>query len=338
MYLNLVYFEKFIMAKKGKKLKVSDESVNTYGTRVLTAGWMNRKKFEDNPLMLLNHARPSDGVLPIGTWTDIEVKNKEIHMSPVFDDEDEGLGKQVAGKYERNVMRAASVGIRILETSDKEEDLLPGQTRPTITKWELREVSLVDIPANANCISFYDEAGAIVNFSDTDQSGVLPILNHNDENIMSPELKKQLGLKDDATDAEVTAAIANLKSRNEELEIQFADRKKKEKANQDAEVVKILNAAVTDGKIQEAERGIYKDLFEANFAATKKVMAGLGKRMTLSGYAKGKGSTTTVADGKVMTFSDMRKEQPEKLAKMKEDNFAEFNDLYKAEFGKDFIK
>ena len=201
----------------------------------------------------------------------------------------------------------------------------------------MREVSLVDIPANANCISFYDADGSIVNFSDTETSGVLPILNHNDENIMSPELKKQLGLSADATDAEVTAAINKMKTRNEELETQFADRAKKEKADQEAEATELLNAAVEDGRIQEGERGTYEQLLTANFAATKTVLEGLGKRMTLADYTKSGKTATAVAGGKVMTFSDMRKSQPEALAKMKESDPQGFSDLYEAEFGKPYV-
>lgn len=50
---------------------LSDETINSYGTRVLTAG-IRLENFLKNPIMLWNHTRAwsdkEDQILPIGRW------------------------------------------------------------------------------------------------------------------------------------------------------------------------------------------------------------------------------------------------------------------------------
>lgn len=78
-----------------------------------------------------------------------------LSAEPVFDKVDE-LSQTIAAKFEAGTFNAASVGIRILATSGEKEYLVPGQTRETVTKCELMEASIVDIPANANAVRLYD--------------------------------------------------------------------------------------------------------------------------------------------------------------------------------------
>ena len=61
-----------------------DESVNTYGFRMLTSG-ANLEEFKKNPVMLLNH---DDYSLPIGRWENIRVEGGKILADAVFDEGD----------------------------------------------------------------------------------------------------------------------------------------------------------------------------------------------------------------------------------------------------------
>lgn len=142
------------MGKKvNKRFVLTDDSINRYGYRVLTSG-LDSSGFEKNPVLLWAHFRDSGMPCcgeqkPIGHWEDIEREDDKLTAVPYFDLQDE-LSKQICDKVEAGTLSAASIGFRILVISEDKADLLPGQTRGTVTKSELLECSIVDIPANAH--------------------------------------------------------------------------------------------------------------------------------------------------------------------------------------------
>lgn len=77
-----------------------DESVNTYGFRMLTSG-ANLEEFKKNPVMLLNH---DDYSLPIGRWENIRVEGGKILADAVFDE-----GDARAAEVKRKVENTLSV-------------------------------------------------------------------------------------------------------------------------------------------------------------------------------------------------------------------------------------
>lgn len=146
-----------------KRIILSDSSLNRNGYRVLTEG-IRLDAFKKNPVMLYMHLRDEGSPLwgnykAIGHWEDIQVNGDELSAIPVFDKVDD-LSKEVAAKYEAGTFSAASIGIRIIATSANKDLLVPGQTRETITESELMEVSIVDIPANANAVRLYDRTSS----------------------------------------------------------------------------------------------------------------------------------------------------------------------------------
>lgn len=113
-----------------KSFVLHDESVNTYGFRMLTAGG-DLSEFIKNPVMLLNH---DDWSLPIGRWENIRKENGQILADPVYDLKDE-RGARVSGKVEDNFLNAASIGAWPPEEVSEDPALkLPGQKLPTVTK------------------------------------------------------------------------------------------------------------------------------------------------------------------------------------------------------------
>lgn len=144
------------------RIILTDESLNSYGFRVLTSGAV-LDRFMKNPVLLYDH---NSWGLPIGKWKGLSVEGDRITAEPDFDMEDEDA-KKVAGKYERGFLSAASIGFQILATSEAPEDMLPGQTLPTVTKWEMYEASLTPIPANGNAIRLYDHEGKEVDLNDS---------------------------------------------------------------------------------------------------------------------------------------------------------------------------
>ena len=155
----------------GKIFICSDESINRYGFRVLTAG-IDLTEFKKNPVMLFNHERMSwsadvyNG--PIGRWDNIEVKDGKLMAEPIIDANDP-KGAILSSKVENDFIRAASIGFQIMETSEDPKLMLPGQTRPTITKCKLFEISLVDLPANTNAVKLFDDSGNAIELKDDEE-------------------------------------------------------------------------------------------------------------------------------------------------------------------------
>jgi HK97 family phage prohead protease len=130
---------------------VHDESLNSHGFRMLTSGAI-LSVFRENPVMLLNH---NDWETPVGRWENIRTEGPRILADAVFDEGDE-TGAKIMGKVERGFLKACSVGARVIATSSDPSLMLPGQQYPTVTEWELREISVCTIGANHNALALYD--------------------------------------------------------------------------------------------------------------------------------------------------------------------------------------
>lgn len=166
------------MSEKKKRLVLTDSSLNRYGYRVLTEGCQNLDAFKKNPVMLYMHNRDGDSPYwgeskAIGHWEDIQIDGDQLSAVPVFDCVDE-LSQTVAKKFEAGTYNAASIGIRIIATSENKDLLVPGQTRATVTEWDFMEASIVDIPANANAVRLY--TGSVAKLAASFEDGELPAL------------------------------------------------------------------------------------------------------------------------------------------------------------------
>lgn len=153
--------EKF--KKIDKEFLVTDSSVNVYGFRLLTGGYM-LQEFEKNPIGYYMHVRDTGVVV---RWEDFRVDGDSVYAKPVINLSN-SRGQQTVDEIENGFLNAASVGhIMALEYSDDPALLLPGQTGPTVTKWYNRELSLVDIPGNTNALAqLYDKDDNPINLAD----------------------------------------------------------------------------------------------------------------------------------------------------------------------------
>ena len=125
---------------------VSDDSVNSYGFVVLTAG-IDTSKFERNPVMLYMHERKT----VVGRWENIRKDGKRLLADAVFDDSTP-IGAQVKNQVEKGFLKSASIGVAIIE-----KETINGVE--TVTKSELTEISIVDIPSNSNALKLYRKNG-----------------------------------------------------------------------------------------------------------------------------------------------------------------------------------
>lgn len=325
-----------------KELLVSDESYNSYNIRVLTSGG-DFTRFRANPIMLLNHNRISsdqNGLLPIGTWK-LRVDGNQIFGTPIFDIEDEFAAK-IAGKYDRGVIRSASLGLRIIEMQEDGPDE-KGNMRYTITKWQLQEISLVDIPSNENAVAVYGDDDQKLELSDVIQLAT----KGNNTKIEVPMSKYTnvptlLGLSADASDQAVTAEVnklIELRTQNQQLKNQNEQLEAKLNAQRDERIAAVVQKAIDDKKIALSDKDLYIKLMKSDFESTIAILQNMQPQIKLSDVPKGGLSTSTPAAPEKynnMTFSEMQRKAPDQLMELRTRDFETFAQLYKSEFGKDY--
>ena len=305
-----------------KRVRITNESVNSYGFRVLTSG-IDLEQYRRNPVLLYMHERGN----VIGYVKDLQVENGEVTGELVFDEASE-LSIRCKKQFEVGSLRMVSVGLDPKETSGAPELLLEGQTRPTVTKSKLVEVSLVDIGANDDAIRMYNEGTAIE--LGKDGNCLLPLLSNNPINQTTMDLKKlalQLGLPETADEATVLAKIAELqkeaganvtlKAENDKLKL--------------AGITTLVDKAITEKKITVENKEHFLNLGKTIGAEElEKTLAAMSPNVKLSGIINQGGGAAAQAAGGYTKLSEVPEAE---LLTMRQENKAEYKRLFKAEYG-----
>jgi HK97 family phage prohead protease len=309
-----------------KRIVISDESINSYGFWVVTNG-IELEAFLKNPVMLWNHSRVGLGMvndqLPIGYWKDLRVENGVLTGEPVFDETDE-FAVKIKKKYEAGVLNACSMGFVPLEWSDAPEMLKEGQKVATVTRCRLMEISICDIPSNANAtVVLYDENSKTINLSDLPNMAIGPKIND-----MSKEIALKLGLEENASPQACVEAIQKKDEKIATLEAENKKLKEHEKAANDAkraEAVRLLDDAVKTGRIDAKARPQFEKLFELDHEAAKAALAEMPERQPLTAQPpKGDAGGDERSS---WNYLDWMKKDPEGLRKMKTDDPDRFKTL-----------
>ncbi|MFV0419319.1 MAG: hypothetical protein ACK5KT_11385 [Dysgonomonas sp.] len=318
-----------------------DESVTTYGFRVLTDG-VDISQFQRNPVFLIYHA---DYKLPAGRCSNIRKENKQILVDVEFDYEDTDEEVQrIIGKYERGFLRMVSAGLADLDISDDEIYKIEGQSMPTIVKSRLREVSAVGIGGNHNALRLYDNDGAEIDISNEIKLTDF-IKPYKQVNQMNKELLTVLNLADNANDAAVIAAIVALKDSNTTLISERDGLKTKldalelaDKTAKRTEAGTLVTKAVQDGRINDdAEKTVSKkwlELFDKDHEGTKVLLAGLPTRQpVVEQIDKTKqGNATELADLNAKSWDEL--DRSGKLITLRD----KYPDVYAAKYEQEFKK
>lgn len=173
---------------------LSDESLNSYGYIVKTNG-INTVAFCKNPIMLYMHERKT----VVGRWENIRIDGEKLLADAVFDASTD-LGRVVKSQVEKGFLRCASIGVDIIEERE-----INGVK--TITKSELFEASIVDIPANKNALKLYKKGGSKrlslevdggVNDLRKEIINALDLSDDVSDMVIIEEIKKLISSKDDA--------------------------------------------------------------------------------------------------------------------------------------------
>ena len=330
-----------------KEVIISTEAVNSYGTRVLTSG-IDLEQFKRNPVLLWMHRRAWDGQsMPIGKIDNLRVEDGKLIGTPVFDQNDE-FARKIESKWESGFLRMASAALEPTEVNPDPALALAGQTRATVTRSKLVEVSIVDIGSNDEALQLCGADGKLLKLAAGEDAPALPLLklsnpeptpeeepgegeeinnNQNQTTAMNKEQLMLLGLPEGASDEQATAALQLMKTKADNAE-----------TLQLAAVTQCVDQAIADKKILAAQRDHYIKLGKTAgvemLADTFKTMPTQQKptdTLNLSNQtapgAGGGSQTKTYAKLSEVPQSErltLRKEQP-----------AEYMRLYKEEYGVD---
>lgn len=323
-----------------KRIRISNEQLNCYGTWVKTDG-ANCEQFEKNPVLLYMHWR---GMI-IGNIKNFKVENGEITGEPYFDEvrDESKIAKQ---QYDKGTLVMCSANFDVLELSEDPALLKPGQTRPTVTKSKLVEVSMVDIGGNDDALVLLSYQGKELKLAAGEECDALPLLktnggeqsplNNNPQTETEMDYKAialKLGLPETATENEVLGAISILlgyKAANETLQ-------QEKETLQLAGITGAVDAAIGAHKITAEKKAHFialgktvgieslKLTFDAMNATVKPTdIIGSGAGMTLSG-----------AGGDWKKLSDV---PAEKLMELRDNDKPSYMKLYRAEYGVDCPK
>lgn len=325
------------MGKK-RTFTLHDESVNTYGFRMLTSG-SNLEEFKKNPVMLLNH---DDWSMPIGRWEDIRIEGGRILADAVFD-EDDPRAAEVMRKVDEDFIRMASIGAwPPEETSDAYDLMLPGQTGPTVTRWTVREASIVTIGANHNALAFYDRKdGKIISMDKgADLVRLMDEHSHNQKRNKMGKLTELLNLRDDANEQSIADAVSSiikdrdrLKSENKTLSDAIDRINTEKKESQKKEAVELVDAAIRDGRYDAKGRDSLLALFDKDFAGAKAMLESIPARKSVQAQIQSAAGSenTELADLSKMSWNELDK--GEKLARLKDLSPEIYRSKFKERFG-----
>lgn len=307
----------------GKRVRISNDSLNSYGFRVLTSG-MDVTQYNRNPVLLYMHERGN----VVGYVKDLKVENNEVTGELMFDCASE-LSQRCKKQFEFGSLRMVSAGLDILETSEDASMLVQGQTRPTITKSKLFEVSVADVGANDDALVLHKDGKIITLGRDGDCD--LPLLNNNNKQQKTEEMDNktialQLGLPETATEAEISAKITELNAVKEQ---NASLMKEKDKLTLES-ITNLVTHAIADKRLEEKDKDQFVELGKKiGTEELEKTLKAMHPAVKLSSVIGHQGSTPT-DEKKLTKLSDVPAEQ---IATLRSENLEEYTRLYKAEYG-----
>lgn len=309
----------------GKRVRISNDSLNSYGFRVLTSG-MDVGQYSRNPVLLYMHERGN----VVGYVKDLKVENNEVTGELMFDCASE-LSQRCKKQFEFGSLRMVSAGLEILETSEDKDLLVAGQTRSTITKSKLFEVSIADVGANDDALVLQRNGKMITLGRDGDCD--LPLLNNNNKQKKTEEMENktialQLGLPETATDAEISAKLTELNALKEQNVSLLKEKESLTLVN----ITNLVTQAIAEKRLEEKDKDQFVELGKKigaeELEKTLKAMHPAVKLSSVLGHQGG-------ASAGEQKFTKLSEVPADQIAVLRSENPEEYKRLYKAEYGID---
>ena len=305
----------------GKRVRISNEILNCYGTWVVTAG-MDIAQYQRNPVLLKMHQRG----MVIGFVKDIRKDGGDVTGELEFD-EASPESIQAKKQFDFGSLRMVSAGIDILELSEDPALLKPGQTRPTVTRSRLVEVSVVDIGGNDDALVLLKDGSRLE--LGKDGSNPLPLINNKpsktNRKMELSEMALELGLPATATEAEVKAKIAEMKAAKQEADTL---RTEKEQLTLSA-ITQAVETGIAEKRIPADKKDHFINLGKtAGIDALKTTIASMAPAAKVTAVLNRGVSVETPG-----SYKKLSEVPADKLEAMRENDRDTYIALYKAEYG-----
>ena len=323
--------------KIDKEYLLTDSSVNSYGYRLLTSGYL-LDEFKKNPIGYYMHGKHAEYPREMGVlvrWDELRQDGDKIYGKPCIN-LDHPRGERTVNEIENGFLNAASLGhFVVMEVSENPNDYLDGQTGVTVSKWYNRECSLVDIPGNYNALSdLFDEDNNPLTLEDLNAKNVTM-----KQLFLTPEQLGLLNLRADAEPSAVTTALNNLAAEavkvpklTEQLATAQTALKELQATVAAKEINDLTTSALADGKITKEVGEKLKLQYADKPEALKDLLAAMPVLSSVTAaIAAGNDEAKDLA-AKSWSELDKAGKLPELLAKDPET----FKAKYKAQFGKEY--
>lgn len=321
----------------GKTVRISNSNLNSYGTRVLTTG-VDMEQYKRNPIILWMHNRAfrgtTDEVLPIGNMTNIRIEGDdilgEVELKATTDFE-----KTIAEKWENGTLRMVSPWFDVIAVDESLDLALPGQTRATVTKAKLVEISIVDIGGGDDNLQLAYN-GKQLKLTEGGDCPDIPALHINNSNKDKEEMELKtialaFGLKDSATEADVLALAAGMQAKDNkitELQSQLDSLKL-------AGITGKVEAAIAEGRLPADKKDSMIALGKMDATKLDEVLALMQKPLKPTDIIGG-GASAGAATGASLELSKATKlsEIPSaQWGELREKDLPLYKKLYKGEYG-----
>jgi HK97 family phage prohead protease len=130
---------------KGVSWTLSTFDLDRFGERLDPAGW-DFKRYMDNPVVEWAHRYDIPAIGKIETLT---TDDEGLHGLVYFNDKDyDPFGWAIGQRVKAGVIRAGSVGFRVIEIEIPDKEMAKDGTTLIFRKQELLEFSICNVPAN----------------------------------------------------------------------------------------------------------------------------------------------------------------------------------------------
>lgn len=265
-----------------KSFVISDSRQNRAGFFVLSSGG-DVSAYLNNPVVLYMHERGR----VIGLAVDVRLEGDEWKAGIDFDLEDP-FAAAIAGKVDRGFIKAVSAGIAFSWADadpiyDDKGEIVGG----TIKRWELREISVCDIPSNPVTLRLTDETGKT--FDELKLSDMPQHFRNNPTNKMEKEillaLTVALGLPADADKAAILSKVTTLQNSAANADA-FKTELEQLKAKKKADAEAVVKDAVKTGKLNSSLEEGYLTLAAKDPETTIKVISSMAPPADLGKLAE----------------------------------------------------
>lgn len=298
-------------------VRISNDSLNCYGTRILTAG-LDIEQYRRNPVLLYMHERGH----VIGYVKNIKKTDSELTGDLEFDEaSDESM--RCKKQFEFGSLRMVSAGVQPLETSKDPSLMLPGQDLPTVTKGKLIEVSVADMGGNDDAIRLIGGAGQLVKLvRETGYETSKPSLDK--DNMDMKQLALSLGLAETATEAEISAKINELRESQNRLQLAM----KEVDDLRLSQITSLVEAAISEKKISLDRKDQFIKLGQTvGIDGLRETLDAMSPAVKLSKVLQG------APDGGPSEYKKLSDVPSEKVEELRSADREQYVKLFKAEYG-----